>query len=459
MPSRSYSVTPNDFIRDGYAPFSGEIRSKMTDLRNKLADLAERGNPDPEQVKRYVAGIEKLIEAGEAETVERVAVLQRAASRGSVETTEPRTRTATSSPEDATRSAALREIERHKLDAPAADRLERVIHAEETPVHAAYIAAVASDAYKSAWRKVMGDPERATFELSNEERAALIATRKAVVQRDLTTGGSAGADGGYALPFSVDPTLILTNDGSNNVLRQIATVKQITQKSTRVVTTDGVQAAYGAEGSNVTEVQPVLARPEIIAERATAFVKGSFEIFADWAGINAELTRVFQDAKDNLEAEQFILGDGTDAPEGLLTGLTPAGGDVTDPDDLIAMQGALGARYQANARWLMNLGTINAVGQYVAAADTTFAPILSDNGNLLRKPVHEASYMPAGDVVYGDFRAGFVIVDRLGMSVELVRHIFDGSGNLEGNRGLLAIWRSGSAVVNADALVYYGNGS
>lgn len=452
-------MTPSDFLRDGYAPFSAELRSRMTELRDKLATLAERDNPDPEQVKRYVAGLENLIAQGEAEQADRMATLERSGQNPrNLETVGDHGRQAAGSG-DPTRDRAMRAIERSGLTGPAADRLDRILRSEETPVHAAYIAAVASDDYKSAWRKVMGDPERATFELSNSEREALIATRKAVVQRDLTTGGTGGADGGYALPFSVDPTLILTNDGSNNPLREIATVKSITQKSTRVVTTDGVQAQYGAEGSNVAEVQPVLARPEIIAERATAFVKGSFEIFADWAGINAELARVFQDAKDNLEAEKFILGTGTNEPEGLLTGLTPAGGDVTDPDDLIAMQGDLGARYQANARWIMNLGSINAVGQYVTAASTDFAPILDGNGRLLRKPVHEASYMPAGDVVYGDFRAGFVIVDRLGMSVELVRHIFDGSGNLEGNRGLLAIWRSGSAVVNADALVHYGNGS
>lgn len=457
-------MTPNEFLRDGYAPFSAEIRLKMTELRDKLNDLSEKRSAPgrDEQARNYLAGLEKLIAQGEAERDERLAHIARlAANPANVETIgQGSTRTTPSTPADATRDQALRAIERHKLDAPAADRLDRILRAEETPVHAGYIAAVASDAYKSAWRKVMGDPERATFELSNEEREALIAARQAVVQRDLSTGGSAGADGGYALPFSVDPTLILTNDGSVNPLRQIATVKQITQKSTRVVTTEGVQAAYGAEGSNVAEVQPTLAQPEITAERATAFVKGSFEIFADWAGINRELTRVFQDAKDNLEAEKFILGTGTNEPEGLLTGLTPASGsDPSSVANFIAMQNDLGPRYQANARWLMNLASINAAGQLVAAADTSDAPILSDNGNLLRKPVVEASYMPAGDVIYGDFRAGFVIVDRLGMSVELVRHIFDGSGNLEGNRGLLAIWRSGSAVVNADALVHYGTGS
>jgi hypothetical protein len=68
-------MTPAEYLRDGHAPFSAELREKMGEIRSKLSDLAERGNPDPEQVKRYVAGLEKLIEAGAAETAERTAQL------------------------------------------------------------------------------------------------------------------------------------------------------------------------------------------------------------------------------------------------------------------------------------------------------------------------------------------------------------------------------------------------
>ena len=145
-------MTPNDYIRDGYAPLSAELRSKMSDLRDKLATMAERGNPDPEQVKRYVAGIEKLIEQGETETAERTARLTTLVSNpANVETIgQPSTRTVPSTPNEAQRSTALRAIERHKLAGPAADKLERVIRSEPNPVHARYIAAVASDAYASA---------------------------------------------------------------------------------------------------------------------------------------------------------------------------------------------------------------------------------------------------------------------------------------------------------------------
>jgi len=453
-------VTPNDFLQDGHAPFSSEIRSKMGEVRDKLRDLSEkRSTPDrQEQVRRYVANLENLIEQGEAENVERTANLTRAAGNpGNVERVEfPATRTA-GTPDQETRSSALREVERHKVEGAAADRLERVIRSEPNPVHARYIKAVASDDYASAWRKTIRDRDRAVLELTNDERAAMIEVREAEEFRAMSIGTPSA--GGFALPLDLDPSLILTNDGSINPLRAISRVESITQKSRSLVTTDGVTAAYGAEGSAVTEVTPTLAQPEVVTHRATAFVKASFELFQDWSGIQTELARVFADARDNLEADKFLTGTGADEPEGLLLTLPTSFANPDAVSEFIAMQNALGARYQPGASWLMNLAGINAAGQLVAAADTSDAPIIDGNGRLLRKPVNEASYMPDSNVVYGDFRQGFVIADRLGFSVELVPHVYDGSGNLMGQRGLLAVWRSGSLVINPDAFVLGGLGS
>jgi HK97 family phage major capsid protein len=59
-------------------------------------------------------------------------------------------------------------------------------------------------------------------------------------------------------------------------------------------------------------------------------------------------------------------------------------------------------------------------------------------------------------IILGDFKRGFIIVDRLGMSTELVPHLFDqATGRPTGQRGLLSIWRNNSRVVidNAFRLV------
>jgi HK97 family phage major capsid protein len=88
----------------------------------------------------------------------------------------------------------------------------------------------------------------------------------------------------------------------------------------------------------------------------------------------------------------------------------------------------------------------------VAAADPTEAPIFDAQGRLLRKPVEEVPFLPDLDVIYGDVRAGFTIVDRLGATIEPTGvHFNPTTGVPSGHRGFLLLWRSGSRVVDADA--------
>jgi hypothetical protein len=47
-------------------------------------------------------------------------------------------------------------------------------------------------------------------------------------------------------------------------------------------------------------------------------------------------------------------------------------------------------------------------------------------------------------IIAGDFQAGYLIADRLGMSVELIPHLFGATNRFPtGQRGLFAIWAHG----------------
>ena len=48
--------------------------------------------------------------------------------------------------------------------------------------------------------------------------------------------------------------------------------------------------------------------------------------------------------------------------------------------------------------------------------------------------------------IFGDF-SNFLIVDKIGLTVELITHIVDGNGNPTGERGLFAYWRNSSVVL------------
>lgn len=360
----------------------------------------------------------------------------------------------------AVQSAALRTIDAAKDISPAAaSRLEHIVRVEPMPAHARYLAAVGDPDYFSAWAAIVASPERAAIELNGEERAAVREARDAFASMNLALGGDPGGiiGTGYPLPLAVDPTLIITGDGSLNPFRNVATQRTIVAKQLQVVTAAQVTASYGAEGSDAAEVSPDPAGVTLTAQRGTAFVRLTYELVADLAGAASEVARLFADAKDNLEATKFALGTGTNEPQGIVTGIELDAGPFDDPPatvaDFVAVQEDLGPRYQARARWLMTIAGLNGASQLVAEADDTNAKIMDAAGNLLRKPVTEVPTLGSGRTIYGDIGAGFAIVDRLGMSVEPTGVTFNKTtGVPDGSRGFLAIWRSGSGLVDGNAV-------
>ncbi len=53
-------------------------------------------------------------------------------------------------------------------------------------------------------------------------------------------------------------------------------------------------------------------------------------------------------------------------------------------------------------------------------------------------------------LIYGDF-SRYVIVDRIGLEIELIPHLFGVNRRPTGQRGLYAFWRNGAKVVDANA--------
>ena len=60
----------------------------------------------------------------------------------------------------------------------------------------------------------------------------------------------ASAQGGYLLPYFLDPTIILTTDGTTNPYRRLTTPKKITTNAYQGVNSAGVQAAYLDEAAS-----------------------------------------------------------------------------------------------------------------------------------------------------------------------------------------------------------------
>jgi HK97 family phage major capsid protein/HK97 family phage prohead protease len=267
--------------------------------------------------------------------------------------------------------------------------------------------------------------------------------------------------GGFAVPFQLDPTVIATSNGVVNPLRAISRVETITTNEWRGVSSAGVTASYAAEATEASDNAPVLAQPVCFPERAQAFIPFSREIGGDWGSLQTEMSTMFRDAKDTLEATKFLTGLGhtSTEPQGLLVGgtaiVTTAGTAAIAVADLYSLEEALPPRFRPLARFMGSKFVFNKVRQFDTGGGASLWVRLDSATppELIGYPAHELSTMTAalttaGSVlIIGDFRH-FLILDRVGMSVDLIPHLFGTANNRPtGQSGLYAFWRNSSQVL------------
>lgn len=351
------------------------------------------------------------------------------------------------------------------------DRAAEWVERDESPTDAMarWVLTAGDEHYRSAFAKIIRNPSMGHFEWDDRERAAF--GRAQEYMRAMAI--SPDSAGGYLVPFTLDPSIILTNTGTSNTrLRDAFTVKTIATDSWNGVSSAGVTAEWAAEAAEVADASPTLVQPSIPVHRGDAFVPFSFEAQGDIRGIEAELAPLLADAKERLEAAAFITGTGTGQPKGLITAAVAAGGstivasttvDTYAVADVYKVKAALPARYRANAAWLANEDIYDLTRQFATGTGPQSA-FWADFGDgtparLLGRPVYESTQMD-GTVtaattnyllVYGSLKA-YVAVDRVGAQVELIPHLFGANRRPTGQRGLLLWFRTGGDLVNTDAV-------
>jgi HK97 family phage major capsid protein len=271
------------------------------------------------------------------------------------------------------------------------------------------------------------------------------------------------ANGGYLLPFVLDPTIVLTNAASANPYRRISNVKTTTSNTWNGVTSAGVNAAWLAEGTAATDNTPTVGPINITPLKAAAWLFGSFEVLAD-TDFGQQLPGLLQDAKDRLEEAAFATGTGTAQPKGIVTAATTTVATTTTGAyvvaDAYALHAALPPRFRnsPNAAFVANVAQINRTRQLDTAGGASFWTNLGQGApeQLLGKGIYESSSMASAltttskIMVFGDF-SQYYIVDRVGTSI-IYEPMITGTGasaNLPtGQAGWFMFWR-----VGADAAV------
>lgn len=361
------------------------------------------------------------------------------------------------------REVGLRAIERASgsLSAAAGDRLAGLVERDRQGADSRYLAAVSDPSYERAFAKIIAQPQTAHQLFTEDEGRAVRVVNEALAERAMLEGTP--SLGGYGVPFQLDPTITLSSDGSLNPIRQLATVITIATNEWKGVSSQGVTASWDPEATEVSDDTPTLDQPSIRAEKAAAFVPFSIEVGQDYATLQQELATLFADAKDQLEASAFIGGAGSSSnePEGLVSGLDSssvvdtASSGAFQSRDIFSLQEALPPRFQARASWLSSNSIANRIYRFVPPGSTTEAILLNeDRTRLLGKQWNEASEVSstvsAGEkiLVYGSIADAFKVVDRVGLTVELIPHLFHTANQRPyGMRALYAYWRVGAGVV------------
>ncbi|MEM1381291.1 MAG: phage major capsid protein [Pseudomonadota bacterium] len=250
--------------------------------------------------------------------------------------------------------------------------------------------------------------------------------------------GSNDADGGYTVPTAIEATIdrALTEVSP---FRSFCTVRHISTSTYRLAVNE---ADYATGWVGETDARPETATPSIAS---IEFKTG--EIYA----MPAATPQLLEDSAVDIEAwiasevrgtfaaaetDAFVNGDGNNKPLGFLQAPNAADASRTateigtttgtvSGDSLIELVYTLDAQYRANGRFIVNRRTAETIRKLKdTAGNYLWNPGISAGqpATLLGYEVSEVEAMPdagAGDfaVAFGDFGAGYLIVDRRGVQV------------------------------------------
>lgn len=363
----------------------------------------------------------------------------------------------------AARDRALRTLDSRDhaghLRSDEKDQVERLIR--RSTDMARRLLVTENEDYRTAWMKLVTNPN-GHIHLTDDERRAMAAWEQ---YRAMSIGTTTA--GGFGVPVLIDPSIILTAQGSGNPFLAVCRQTEIQTNKWKGVSSAGVSWSFDAEASEVSDDSPVLAQPEVEVHMARGFIPYSIEVGMDYPSFAEEMGRLLSEGYDELLVDKFSRGSGSGEPRGIITALDAntnveikAGTAGTwAAADIYKVWKSLPQRYRRSASWMMSVDTNNQVRQLGTAnvfhAFTESLPAEWAD-TLFGKQVYESPYFPdftgttgaENRLVVGDF-SNYLIARNGGMSVELVPHLLHLSNNRpSGQRGWFAYARIGGNSVN-----------
>jgi HK97 family phage major capsid protein len=275
--------------------------------------------------------------------------------------------------------------------------------------------------------------------------------RRGDAMRTMTVEGKAlsagtGADGGYTVPPETEAAV-------NRALTAISPIRAIA--SVRQVSGNVYKKPFATTGMGTGWVGETAARPQTTTPTLAELSFPTMELYAMPAAtqpllddsavdIDRWIAEEVRLAFAQQEGQAFVTGDGINKPKGFLayntvanaswsfgnigfltTGAAGAFPASNPSDKLIDLVYAVKAGYRANGKFVMNRATQSVIrkmkdadGNYLWQPST----LPGTPPTLMGYPLVESEDMPdiAADslsIAFGDFERGYLIVDRIGISV------------------------------------------
>lgn len=249
-------------------------------------------------------------------------------------------------------------------------------------------------------------------------------------------------------------------------VRSVARVRQTSNKEIEVPSkTATFSAAWTAETGTRTETTGYTTSLNTIpTHELYALVDISSALLEDSVfNLEAEMNTEFAEQFAKAEGAAFISGNGTNKPTGIVNGTTvsstnAAAAAAIATDDLMNLVHDLKSEYARNASFMLNRATLGAIrklkdtaGQYIF--QTGFSGQAGLPNTILGHGYVEAPDVAdigasAKSVIFGDYRRGYMIVDRVALSVLRDPYSQAASGNVR----YIARRRVGGEVVLAEAM-------
>lgn len=281
-------------------------------------------------------------------------------------------------------------------------------------------------------QKILRTQRRDVKDASPEHKAFMSYLRKGEVAPELKVLKiSDDTTGGYLASPEVTQDLLKTITEFSPV-RQVASVRTTGREAVEIRTRTGVFSAnWTGEVSTKTETTGLTFGLERIpTHELYAMVDVSnWDLEDSDFNLEAILNAEFGERMGVAEGTAFISGNTTTRPEGILTNAnvgTANSGNATviTADGLITMYFTPKSGYVRDAKWLMRRATMAAIAKLKNNDNDYLLKRLGETPtwSILGADVIECPDVPAEanaayPVLFGDFKRGYQIVDRVGISV------------------------------------------